>query len=57
MSINSMVLRLGQTVGPIFIGLFYLLGGVSIAFIGGAAVALFMLLISILMVKTGSVEQ
>ncbi|NOR74543.1 MAG: MFS transporter [Draconibacterium sp.] len=57
MSINSMVLRLGQTVGPVFIGLFYLLGGVSIAFVGGAAVALLMLLISILMVKTGRAEQ
>ncbi len=51
MSINSMVLRLGQTVGPIFIGLFYALGGIDIAFIGGAMVALVMLLISFFMVK------
>lgn len=51
MSINSMVLRLGQTVGPLFIGLFYALGGVSIAFIGGAFVALIMLVVSVFMVK------
>ena len=51
MSINSMVLRLGQTVGPLFIGLFYILGGVGVAFIGGAVVALAMLVVSVFMVK------
>ncbi len=51
MSINSMVLRIGQTVGPMFIGLFYALGGIDIAFIGGALVALVMLLISFFMVR------
>ncbi len=51
MSINSTVLRLGQTGGPVFIGIFYALGGVGIAFIGGAIVALVMLVISIFMVK------
>lgn len=51
MSINSTVLRLGQTGGPIFIGLFYAIGGVGIAFIGGAIVALIMLVVSIFMVK------
>ena len=51
MSINSMVLRVGQTTGPLIIGLFYLLGGVSIAFVGGAIVAVLMLIVSISMVK------
>jgi 4-hydroxybenzoate polyprenyltransferase len=51
MSINSLVLRLGQTTGPLFIGLFYALGGVGIAFIGGSIVALIMLIISVYMVK------
>ena len=51
MSINSMVLRIGQTTGPLFIGLFYSFGGIEIAFIGGALVALVMLIISFFMVK------
>ncbi|NQU51798.1 MAG: MFS transporter [Bacteroidetes bacterium] len=51
MSIYSMVLRLGQTIGPLFIGIFYAFGGVGIAFIGGAAVALIMLVVSVYMVK------
>ncbi len=51
MSINSMVLRLGQTIGPVFIGIFFTIGGTSIAFIGGALVAVVMLLISVLMLK------
>lgn len=51
MSINSLVLRFGQTTGPLFIGLFYAFGGVGIAFIGGAIVALIMLVISIFMVN------
>ena len=51
MSINSMVLRLGQTTGPIIIGIFYALGGTGIAFIGGAIVAVIMLIISFIMLK------
>ncbi len=51
MSINGMVLRLGQTTGPIIIGLFYALGGTGTAFIGGAVVAVVMLLISFTMLK------
>jgi predicted MFS family arabinose efflux permease len=51
MSINSMVLRLGQTFGPLFIGLFYTLGGTGIAFTGGAIVSLAMLVVSRFMVK------
>lgn len=51
MSINSLVLRFGQTIGPLFIGIFYAFGGVGIAFIGGALVALIMLVISVFMMK------
>ena len=51
MSVNSMVLCIGQSIGPLFIGLFYALGGVAIAFVGGAAVAVVMLLVTIFMVK------
>jgi len=51
MSIYSMVLRLGQTIGPLLIGIFYAFGGIGIAFLGGAFVALVMLIVSILMVK------
>jgi predicted MFS family arabinose efflux permease len=51
MSINSMVLRIGQTTGPIIIALFYTWGGTGTAFIGGAIVAVIMLLVSIFMVK------
>ena len=51
MSINSMVLRLGQTTGPVIIALFYALGGTGFAFVGGAVVALVMLLVSVFMVK------
>jgi len=51
MSINSMVLRIGQTAGPIIIGLFYATGGTKFSFLGGAIVSLFMLLISLTMVN------
>ncbi len=52
MSINSMVLRIGQTLGPIVIGLFYTSGGLTWAFLSGAGVALGMLIIAILMVRS-----
>jgi MFS family permease len=51
MSINGMVLRLGQTLGPLFISLFYAIGGISTAFLGGGVVAVAMLVISIFLVK------
>ena len=51
MSINGMVLRIGQTTGPLFISFFYVLGGTGVAFIGGAIVAVLMLAITFLMVK------
>ena len=51
MSINSMVLRVGQTIGPVISGLFYTLSGLSGAFLGGALVALVMLILAFTMVK------
>ena len=51
MSVNSMVLRIGQTLGPLFIGLFFAIDGVKTAFLGGALAAVFMLVISVFMVK------
>lgn len=51
MSINSMVLRIGQTTGPVLISFFYTLGGTEIAFAGGAIVSAVMLLVSLTMVK------
>lgn len=51
MSINSTVLRLGQSIGPVFIGLFYAFGGVTFSFIGGAVVAVVMLVVAVFMVK------
>ncbi len=51
MSINSMVLRVGQTTGPLCIGIFYAIGGTGTAFLGAAFVGILMLLISFFMVK------
>lgn len=52
MSINSMVLRIGQTTGPMVIGFAYMLGGISYAFLGGCVVALVMLGCILLLVKS-----
>lgn len=47
MSINGMVLRLGQTLGPVFMGLIYTVWGIEGAFLAGAgfSAAAFLLLI------------
>jgi ACDE family multidrug resistance protein len=42
MSLNSMVLRIGQTIGPLLIGVFYTIGSLQASFIAGAVVALIM---------------
>ncbi|MCF8332274.1 MAG: MFS transporter [Bacteroidales bacterium] len=42
MSFNGMVLRIGQTTGPLIIGSFYLINGHLTAFLGAAALALIM---------------
>ncbi len=39
MSMNGMVLRLGQTLGPLTMGLVYVLGGLSFTFFAGAVCA------------------
>lgn len=52
MSFNSMVLRIGQTLGPLFIGLFYNLNGLRTTFLAGAGMAVIMYFISIIFVKS-----
>lgn len=52
MSFNSMVLRIGQTIGPLLVGFFYTLGNLQGSFISGAAVALMMFAVIAIMVKT-----
>ena len=49
MSINSMVLRIGQTIGPPLIGVFFAFGGFSLAFLGGSVIAVIALIIWLLM--------
>lgn len=51
MSLNSMVLRLGQTIGPLFIGIFYAFGGITMAFYGGALTAVVMFVLILLLVN------
>ena len=57
MSINSMVLRLGQTAGPVFIGIFYSIGGTQAAFVGGAVVAILMFITAIFMVNLKTAQE
>jgi len=45
MSINGMVLRIGQTLGPMFAGLFYIIGGIKFAFFGGAFLSVAMIIV------------
>lgn len=42
MSINGMVLRIGQTIGPLFMGLMFTLGGIDLVFFMGTFLALLM---------------
>jgi len=51
MSMNSMVLRTGQTVGPPLIGLFFAMGGTDAAFFAGSALALLTILITLFTLK------
>ena len=51
MSVNGMVLRLGQTLGPLLIGLFFTVGGFSYAFYGGAVIAAGMFAFSLVCMK------
>lgn len=56
MSVNSMVLRIGQTIGPLLIGVFYTFGGLSGSILGGAIFAIVMLGVIFGMLK-GSLLQ
>jgi MFS family permease len=49
MSLNGMILRLGQTLGPLIMGLLYTFGGVNIVYFSGAifAIGIFFLLLSL----------
>ncbi len=57
MSLNSVVLRTGQTIGPVVIGMAYGLGGLSYAYYGGALVALIMLIIILVLIKAKPVSD
>lgn len=52
MSFNSMVLRIGQTLGPLFIGLFYNLNGLRTTFLAGAGMTVIMYFILTVFVKS-----
>lgn len=51
MSVNSMVLRIGQTIGPLLIGVFYTIGSLQGSFIAGAVVAMVMFVVIARMVS------
>ncbi|BBE20530.1 major facilitator superfamily protein [Aquipluma nitroreducens] len=54
MSVNSMVLRIGQTIGPLLIGIFYAIGNLQASFIAGAVVAMMMFGVIAGLVKTSN---
>ena len=49
LSINGMVLRLGQTLGPVIIGLFFSIWGIDAAFFAGAAFGVAMACLAVLL--------
>jgi ACDE family multidrug resistance protein len=51
MSINGMVLRLGQTLGPLVMGAVYMTGGLGGTFYAGAAFAVAMLILVAILIK------
>lgn len=57
MSVNSMVLRIGQTLGPLFVGLFYAISGLNAAFLTGAGLALCMLAVIAVMIRVSTAVQ
>ncbi len=52
LSINGMVLRIGQTIGPLLIGVAYAFSGISGAFFLAALVAASMFIITVLVFST-----
>ena len=51
MSLNSMVLRIGQTLGPIFMGLVYTLFNIGATFYAASVIAVIMVVITILVMR------
>jgi MFS transporter, ACDE family, multidrug resistance protein len=51
MSLNGMVLRLGQTLGPVLMGIIFGLWGIGATFFAGAALAGLMFLFGVVMIK------
>jgi MFS family permease len=51
MSINGMVLRLGQTLGPILVGAIFAIWGIGGAFYAGAAMAIAMVIVLAIVLK------
>jgi predicted MFS family arabinose efflux permease len=57
MSINGMVLRLGQTLGPVVMGAMYAGGGLRAPFFGGALLALLTIVLVVGLVSRGGTSQ
>lgn len=57
MSVSSMVLRVGQTIGPLLIGVFYSVGGLQGSFVAGAVVAMMMFGVVAGMVERADIEN
>lgn len=57
MSINGMVLRLGQTVGPLLMGLIYGLWGIGWTFLGGTILAVMMVLLVMVLIDSPARKQ
>ena len=51
MSLNSMVLRTGQTFGPLFMGFIYSIAGTEATFFAAAGVVLIMFIITFILIK------
>ena len=57
MSLNGVVLRTGQTIGPLAIGLAYGLGGFTYAYYGSSLIALVMLLITLILIRKNTGKE
>jgi ACDE family multidrug resistance protein len=51
MSVNGMVLRLGQTLGPLLMGAVFGLWGIGSVFYAGAGFSILMLVLAMIMLK------
>jgi len=51
MSVNGMVLRLGQTLGPILAGAVFILGGLSYPFYAGAVICIIIFSLLVVLIK------